>query len=248
MPMFPCYHDSVGALQRAYFNHVYNPLYDATTATLNRYKTLQERCIRALELQSAHRILCVGLGTGNEVVAALRVAPLLSVSGIDLSSSALAVSRRKLRRLGRKADFQRMDTAALSYADNSFDRVLCLHVLDFVDEAEKAVREIVRVLSPGGRFVLTLPSRAEGASLAASLARDHVRAALRSGRHPLGVAAELILKFPLGLVYLPLAARPRRRSFSVQQVRSLFAGLAVRRLAIEEDQVYHDFIVTGLKG
>ena len=247
MLRFPCYHDCVGALQRAYFNHVYNPLYDATTATLNRYKTLQERCIRALELQSAHRILCVGLGTGNEVVAAIQVAPQLSISGIDLSSSALAASRRKLRHLGRKADLQRMDATAIHYADNCFDRALCMHVLDFVDEAEIAIQEIVRVLSPGGRFVLTLPSRANGASLGAALAKDHIRAALRSGRHPLAVAAEVILRFSLGLAYAPLAMRPRQRSFSTGGARELFAGLPVCPIAIEEEPAYQDIIVTVVK-
>jgi hypothetical protein len=39
----------VGAFQRAYFDLVYNPLYDATTARLSRYKTLQQECLGALD-------------------------------------------------------------------------------------------------------------------------------------------------------------------------------------------------------
>jgi len=69
----------VGALQRVYFDLVYNPLYDATTARFSRYKTLQQKCIKALDLEEARSLLCVGLGTGNELVAALQAAPHLGV-------------------------------------------------------------------------------------------------------------------------------------------------------------------------
>jgi len=230
-----------------YFDLVYNPLYDATTARLSRYKALQQRCLQALDLEEARSLLCVGLGTGNEVVAALQAAPHLDVSGIDLSPSALASSRRKLRMTGRKADLQIMDVTAIRHPDGSFDRVLCMHVLDFVDDTGQAVREIVRVLGPGGRFVVTFPSRLEGTALGVALARDEVCTALRSGRHPLAVVADLLFKLIMGLVYVPLLARSGHHAFSEQQVHRLFEGQQVRGLAIEEEQAYQDFIVTGVK-
>jgi ubiquinone/menaquinone biosynthesis C-methylase UbiE len=238
---------SVGAFQKVYFNLVYNPLYDATTARLSRYKALQQKCLRALDLADARRLLCVGLGTGNELVAVLRAAPQTEVSGIDLSPSALASSRRKLRRAGGTADLQLMDASAILHPDGSFDRVLCMHVLDFVDDPGRAVREIVRVLSPGGRFVVTLPSRLEGTALGVALARDEVRTALRSGRHPLAVVTDLLFKLIMGFVYVPLLARGGHHVFSAQDVRSLFERQPVRALAIEEEIAYQDFIVTGLK-
>ena len=80
-----------------------------------------------------------------------------------------------------------------------------------------------------------------------ALARDEVRTSLRSGRHPLAVAADLLFKFIMGLVYVPLLARAGHRTFSEQQVRKLFEGLPVRGIAIEEEQAYQDYIVTGLK-
>jgi ubiquinone/menaquinone biosynthesis C-methylase UbiE len=237
----------VGALQRAYFDHVYNPLYDATTATLNRYRMLQARCIRMLELQSSRSILCVGMGTGNEAVTILAAAPHIEVSGIDLSASALAASRRKLRRIGRQADLRRMDAASLQFADGSFDRALCLHVLDFVEDAGRVIREVLRVLRPGGRVVLTLPSRPDGPLLEAGLARDHVQSALRSGTHPLRVLAEVILRFSMSLVYAPLAMRPRGASFTIPRVHRLLAGLSIRSVAIEEEPAYQDLIVSIVK-
>jgi ubiquinone/menaquinone biosynthesis C-methylase UbiE len=140
-----------------------------------------------------------------------------------------------------------MDASAIRHPDGSFDRVLCMHVLDFVDDPWPAVREIVRVLGPGGRFVVTLPSRLEGTALGVSLARDEVRTALRSGRHPLSVVADLLFKLIMGFVYVPLLARSGHHVFSAQQVRALFERLPVRALAIEEELAYQDYIVTGLK-
>jgi ubiquinone/menaquinone biosynthesis C-methylase UbiE len=234
----------VGVLQRLYFDTVYNPLYDATTARFSRYKSLQACCIAALGLAGTQSLLCVGLGTGNELVAALGEAPGLHLTGIDLSASALAASRRKLRAAGSGADLQIMDATALGFPDASFDRVLCMHVLDFLQVPGAAVREMVRVLKPGGRLVATFPSRLEGAALGVSLARDQVRQALRSGRHALAVTAELLTAYTLGLVYVPLLLRGGHHAFSESQVRALFAGLAVGEPRIAEERAYQDLIVS----
>lgn len=234
----------MGALQRLYFNSVYNPLYDATTARFSRYKSLQARCIESLGLAGTQSLLCVGLGTGNELVAALAAAPGIRLTGIDLSPSALAASRRKLRAAGGGADLQIMDATALGFPDASFDRVLCVHVLDFLETPGAAVREMVRVLKPGGWLVATFPSRLEGAALGVSLARDQVRQALRSGSHALAVTAELLTAYTLGLVYVPLLLRGGRRAFSESQVRALFAGLAVGEPRIVEERAYQDLIVS----
>ena len=230
-----------------YFDRIYNPIYDRTTATLDRYRRLQAQCLAALELQSASRLLCVGLGTGSEAVAALRLAPQLALSGIDFSAAALERSRRKLQSLGRTADLRLMDAAELAYKEGSFDRALCLHVLDFVPDVEAVVHGILRVLTPGGRFVLTLPSQVEGAALGAGLARDQVRAALRAGRTSLSIAAEIVSKLFLGLLYLPLIFRGARRSFTRDQVQGMFSRLPVSGLAVEEEKTYQDFIVSGRK-
>jgi SAM-dependent methyltransferase len=235
----------VSALQEAWFNGVYNPVYDATTARFSRYRDLQRRCLDSLQLHRAQTMLCVGLGTGNEAAAALWAAPHLTLTGIDLSATALAASRRKLRQMRRKADLRLMNAESLAFNDRSFDTVMCMHVIDFVDSAERTIHEIVRVLRPGGRFVATFPSRAEGTALGLALAADHVGSALRAGRHPLMVAAELIAKFAIGLLYVPLLARGGQRSFSQEQIRRIMGRLPVRRLHIQEERAYQDFIVAG---
>ena len=235
------------SLLQAYFDRVYNPVYDYTTATLTRYRRLQDRCLELLDLPRGRRLLCIGLGTGNEAAFALRIAPRISITGVDTSRFALAAARRKVRAAGRDAELLVMDASKLSFADGAFDRVLCMHVLDFVQDVERTVREAVRVLGPGGRLVLTLPSRAEGPSMGAALVGDQVHASLRNGRNPLAVAADIILKIPLGLIYLPLFLRPARRSFSRTQVEALFQGCGIPTPRIEEEPAYQDYIVTAVR-
>jgi SAM-dependent methyltransferase len=46
---------------------------------------------------------------------------------------------------------------ALPFRNGSFHTVLCTSVLEHVDNAEEAVREIVRILRPGGRLLVTVP-------------------------------------------------------------------------------------------
>ena len=55
-----------GKMMQAYFNYAYNAVYDLTTGRLNRYHWLQKRCVDKLGLHDNDRILCVGVGTGNE--------------------------------------------------------------------------------------------------------------------------------------------------------------------------------------
>ena len=52
---------------------------------------------------------------------------------------------------------RREDIRQLSFADGSFDVVLCHHVLEHVDDDAAAFRELLRVLRPGGRAVLSTP-------------------------------------------------------------------------------------------
>lgn len=51
----------------------------------------------------------------------------------------------------------REDIRAISYPDDSFDLVICHHVLEHIDDDRKAMAEMRRVLKPGGRAILSVP-------------------------------------------------------------------------------------------
>ena len=83
-----------------YFDYLYNPVYDITTARLNQYRKLQAKCIEKLELFSNDKVLCVGLGTGNELTAMLRKSRNLNIAGVDYSKTAIRKAHEKAKKLG----------------------------------------------------------------------------------------------------------------------------------------------------
>lgn len=118
------------------------------------YEHLYERlhAILVSELvppRRAAHALDAGCGTGFQT--ALLQGLGYRVHGIDLSPGLLAVARTRLR----DAVFVEGDLRALPYADASFDAVSCCgSTLSFVDDPSRAVRELGRVLRPGGRLLL----------------------------------------------------------------------------------------------
>jgi ubiquinone/menaquinone biosynthesis C-methylase UbiE len=72
-------------LIQTYFNIAYNQVYDFVTARLSLYRRLQERCIDKLELRNDDQVLCVGVGTGNELSRILQINENVCVTGVDYS-------------------------------------------------------------------------------------------------------------------------------------------------------------------
>ncbi len=103
----------------------------------------------------AGRVLDVGCGTGAMAVDALRRWPAVAVDGVDASSGMLEIARRIA------ATLEPGDAARLRYAqaladrlpfeDGTFDLVLSAFVLQLVPSRFRALREMRRVLRPGGR-------------------------------------------------------------------------------------------------
>ena len=234
-------------LVQAYFDSVYNVAYDFTTARLSRFRKLQTRCVAKLSLKEGDRILCVGLGTGNEISHILGVNKDVEVTGVDYSKTALKKALQKAEKLGKKIDLRLMDARHLEFTSGSFDKVLCIHVMDFVGDnkdKEKATREILRVLKNGGQFVITYPSGGEE-KLGRSLVRDIIRDKLDSGRHPFIAFWGLVGQMLTGLVYLPLLTRPKRSFHSRQKLESVISQLTRGDFQVEEYSIYQDLIAFG---
>ncbi len=124
---------------------------------LNRVNRGMNRAtLQALTLTDGDRVLEIGFGGGALLgrIIAQRTASL--VAGADISQLALDAAQRKFRReiaAGRAAICE-CGEAELPFDDASFSKVCCVNVIYFWPDVPAMVREVSRVLSPGGSFVL----------------------------------------------------------------------------------------------
>jgi len=104
------------------------------------------------------RVLDVACGTGlMTVAAASAVGPGGRVLGVDLADAMVQAARQRAQGLGLgHAAFERMDAEQLTLPDAGFDLVLCVLGLMYVPDPDAALRELHRVLCPGGRAVLAV--------------------------------------------------------------------------------------------
>jgi 2-polyprenyl-3-methyl-5-hydroxy-6-metoxy-1,4-benzoquinol methylase len=96
------------------------------------------------------RVLEIGCGLGAH-------AQLLSEAGcnltcIDLTEKAVATTKQRLELSGLTADIRRMDAEKLDFADGEFDFVWSWGVIHHSADTERIIREVCRVLKPGGEF------------------------------------------------------------------------------------------------
>ena len=106
-------------------------------------------------LQAGERVLDVACGTGAVArLAAERVGAAGQVTGLDLSAGMLAVARSLPPPAGPVITWVEGNAVAMNFADEIFDAVLCQQGLQFFADKLAALREMRRVLVPGGRLVL----------------------------------------------------------------------------------------------
>lgn len=124
-----------------------------------RQPTILEQKRRAaalLRLRPGDRVLDLGCGTGHDALRlAERVGPDGSVVGVDSSAAMIETARRGAAETGLPVEFHLGDATRLEFPDASFDAVHTERVLVHVPEPVRALREMVRVVRPGGRIVAT---------------------------------------------------------------------------------------------
>ncbi|MBC3841458.1 methyltransferase domain-containing protein [Streptacidiphilus sp. 4-A2] len=81
------------------------------------------------------------------------------MDGIDPSPKLIGAARRHAAQTGREIGYTVGKSEQLPYADASFDIVTCVDVLEHVESPAQAVREIQRVLVPGGLFLFDTINR-----------------------------------------------------------------------------------------
>ena len=116
-----------------------------------------KRTVANLKLQAGAKVLDVGCGTGASALpAAQAVGKNGIVLGVDLASRLLERARTKALAAGLdNVEFRLADMTALKCPDDSFDAVVSVFSIFFVPDMEGLVRELWRMVRPGGKLAVT---------------------------------------------------------------------------------------------
>lgn len=98
------------------------------------------------------RVLDAGCGDGTYSIAAAERGA--RVTGVDMSADMLEAARARSAGRGVTVDWRQGDVLALPFPDSSFDLAIAIALLCLVSDPPGAVRELSRVLVPGGRLVV----------------------------------------------------------------------------------------------
>jgi demethylmenaquinone methyltransferase/2-methoxy-6-polyprenyl-1,4-benzoquinol methylase len=125
--------------------------YDFITGFLScgQDRKWKQRLIQLADLQATDRVLDLACGTGDLLFAA--VPPARSGVGLDVTHRMLQLARR--RRHDPRVPLVTADMLALPFADGRFTVVTTGYGLRNVPDLDQALREIYRVLAPGGRLL-----------------------------------------------------------------------------------------------
>lgn len=137
--------DTAPALDKAYF----------TAFAQQRYRTHPYiPTFAAFEAAKGKRILEVGIGAGTDFCR--WAASEAQAVGVALTTQAIQLTTQHLDALELSADVHLADCEDLPFADDSFDLVYSFGVLHHTPNTERAIREVLRVLKPGGQIRIML--------------------------------------------------------------------------------------------
>ncbi len=119
------------------------------------FQYTQTLAIDALDLSADSRALDVGCGTGFAVRELARRLPEGRACGIDISEGMVAEARRRVPpELATRVDIQQASSASIPHPDGAFTHLMCTNSFHHYPEPVEVLREMQRVLVPGGQIVI----------------------------------------------------------------------------------------------
>lgn len=218
------------------FDHI-APAYDRLNHTLSWGidRAWRRRAIRWLRPFAPQRIMDVATGTGDFALLACRMLRPAELVGTDISEGMMQVARQKVREAGLdgRIRFRREDCEALTFADATFDAVTVAFGIRNFEHLDRGLREMCRVLRPGGHLVILELSTPE---------RFPMRQLYRLYSRLIPLAGRLISHDHSAYTYLPESIRAfpqgevmqqsiRRAGFSEVKFQRLTAGICTLYMA-----------------
>ncbi len=119
-------------------------------------KRRAKEIIEALDPINGEKIMDLGCGTGYYLFLLSSLSVKLDLVGFDNDKKALDEAKESLKE--RNIKFILGDSRILPFRENSFDKIVASEVLEHIEDDEKALSEIYKILKPNGLFVISTPS------------------------------------------------------------------------------------------
>ena len=118
--------------------------------------------LKKYELKNDGVLLDVGCGEGRHIFGVMQDYPLMKCIGIDMDHESIKIAEegydyfKSISHAG--AEFLKGSAYNIPFPDNFFDLVICSEVLEHLHEYNDAVKEMHRVLKPGGKLYASVPA------------------------------------------------------------------------------------------
>ena len=137
---------------KQWFFDAWAVIYDLPLVQRATYRPVHDAVLQTLAARPAVRVLDLGCGTGQLATRIKRERPATDVVGCDFSAGMLS------RAAGRchQVRWIRGDAGRLPFNDGTFDVVTSTEAFHWFPDQDAVLREVYRVLTPGGRFLLAM--------------------------------------------------------------------------------------------
>lgn len=144
--------------------------------TLDAFRTYKRQSFEALRPAEGSTIVEIGCGTGEDAARLAQACPGSKIIGTDLSEAMIAEATRRYGGLP-NLEFMQSSADRLPFDSESVDAIRVDRVLIHVPDPQAAIEEMLRILKPGGRLVISEPDMSgcwvstEHAAASAAIAR-----------------------------------------------------------------------------
>lgn len=122
------------------------------------YFAIEDEVVRLLDLKDGEKVLDIGCGGGKFLLKTAELFRKNNFTGLDISSDMFQSAKTEAEKQGLNIHFSVGDVQTLPFENQSFDRLIAMHMLYHVPSIDRALEEMARVVKEKGKVIITTNS------------------------------------------------------------------------------------------